>query len=378
MTSARLRIWTTVHKWTALVSTLFLLMMCVTGLPLIFRGEIDSWLEGEIAPASVPAGTPRASIDTVLESARTKRPGEFVQFAVWEAHAPDVVLLSVAPTRDAPPDGNRIVRVDAHTAQVLDDVSPEGRLTTFLLKLHTEMFAGFYGKLFLGLMGLMFIMAIVSGVVIYPPFVKQRPYGSVRWRPARRATWLDLHNLLGVATLGWALMVGTTGMINTWADFAIKAWQYGQLFEMTGQTELAAPTQLSSLERALEIANKAVPGAEPYYVAFPGSLLSSNRHYAVFMRGNTPLTSRLLTPVLVDAETGVLTATRPMAWYVTVLLLAQPLHFGNYGGTWLKAVWTVFDVITIVVLITGLYLWVSRGRRSSPEREAARPHTLTS
>ena len=59
---------------------------------------------------------------------------------------------------------------------------------------------------------------------------------------------------------------------------------------------------------------------------------TSGHHYAVFMRGATPLTSRLFTPALIDAETAVLTDMRAMPWYVTALFVSRPLHFGDYGG----------------------------------------------
>jgi uncharacterized iron-regulated membrane protein len=80
------------------------------------------------------------------------------------------------------------------------------------------------------------------------------------------------------------------------------------------------------------------------------------------MRGNTPLTSRLLKPALVDAETGVLTDSRTMPWYVSTLLISQPLHFGDYGGMPLKIIWAILDILTIVILVTGLYLWMKRSR----------------
>jgi hypothetical protein len=38
------RIWSVVHTWSSLISTLFLLLLCVTGLPLIFHHEIDELL----------------------------------------------------------------------------------------------------------------------------------------------------------------------------------------------------------------------------------------------------------------------------------------------------------------------------------------------
>ena len=108
------------------------------------------------------------------------------------------------------------------------------------------------------------------------------------------------------------------------------------------------------------MAIKAEPNMKPAFVAFPGTIFSSKSHYAVFMKGNTPLTAKLLKPALIDAETGVLTDSRDLPWYVSTLLISQPLHFGDYGGMPLKIIWAILDIITIVVLITGLYLWLRR------------------
>jgi uncharacterized iron-regulated membrane protein len=61
---------------------------------------------------------------------------------------------------------------------------------------------------------------------------------------------------------------------------------------------------------------------------------------------------------------------------VTGLLVSQPLHFGDYGGMPLKIIWAVLDVITIMVLGSGLYLWLRRSPR--PLREAAPEVTTAS
>ena len=87
------------------------------------------------------------------------------------------------------------------------------------------------------------------------------------------------------------------------------------------------------------------------------------------MRGDTPLTSRLLKPALIDAETGKLTDSRDMPWYVTALFISQPLHFGDYGGMPLKIIWALLDVMTIIVLGTGVYLWL---RRRKPGESSVR------
>src|SRR3546814_9287943 len=64
-------------------------------------------------------------------------------------------------------------------------------------------------------MGVLFTIAIISGVVLYRPFMTKLPFGMVRRDRSRRLKWLDLHNLLGIGTAGWLLVVGLTGVINT-------------------------------------------------------------------------------------------------------------------------------------------------------------------
>ena len=45
-----------------------------------------------------------------------------------------------------------------------------------------------------------------------------------------------------------------------------------------------------------------------------------------------------------------LTEVFEMPWYAKILLLSQPLHFGDYGGLPLKIIWALLDLITIIVL----------------------------
>jgi uncharacterized iron-regulated membrane protein len=366
MTTRSLRRWAFVHKWSSLVSTFFLLMLCITGLPLIFRGEIDSLLAAQAETTSLPVGTARASLSKVVEAGVGARPGMFVQFLVWDREDLDLIVLSMAEAPEAAPDNNKIVRIDARSADVLGEGSA---LTEFLLKLHTEMFAGMGGKLFLGLMGLMFVVAIVSGVVLYGPFMRKLSFGTVRQGKSTRLRWLDLHNLIGIVTLSWALVVGTTGVINTWADLLVKVWQYTELTDMVGPYK-SKPlvTKTVPLDDVVATARATLPAMTPYFIAMPGSLLTSTSHFAVFMRGETPLTARLLKPVLIDAETGKLTDTRELPWYIWGLQMSQPLHFGDYGGMPLKLLWAVLDVLTIAVLGSGLYLWLSRGRSKIEQR----------
>jgi uncharacterized iron-regulated membrane protein len=90
----------------------------------------------------------------------------------------------------------------------------------------------------------------------------------------------------------------------------------------------------------------------------------------VWTKGTTPFTARMFTPVLVDAQSGALTVAPEMPWYLRALQISRPLHFGDYGGLPLKILWALLDVMTIIVLISGLYLWWKRVR-ASPARLAS-------
>jgi uncharacterized iron-regulated membrane protein len=65
--------------------------------------------------------------------------------------------------------------------------------------------------------------------------------------------------------------------------------------------------------------------------------------------------------------TGELTRVLEMPWYLRALELSRPLHFGDYGGIPLKILWVLLDLVTIIVLASGLYLWITR-RRQAKER----------
>jgi uncharacterized iron-regulated membrane protein len=363
MTNSGLRKWAWVHKWSSLVSTVFLLMLCITGLPLIFHHEIDDLLHEHAQPAAVSPGTPPVHLDGIMEKVHQRYPGKAIQFLAWDDEEPGVLLWFINDRVDSDPLTNRIARYDANTGAFLDEPDFNGRFTTILYRLHTDMFAGLPGKLFLGLMGAFFVAAIISGIVVYAPFMRKLKFGEIRQSRARPVRWLDWHNFLGIIVVAWMLVVGGTGILNTWADLVVKIWQYTQLTEMLGDgKDKPAPTKLASIEDAVKLARGKLPDMEPQTLAFPGTIFAGPAHYVIFFKGNTPVTSRLLKPVVIDAETGAFTDMRDMPWYVTALLISKPLHFGDYGGMPLKIIWAILDLVTIIILITGLYLWIARRR----------------
>lgn len=373
MSPRSLRTWSWVHTWSSLISTVFLLLLCITGLPLIFHHEIGHLLGTEVEAPAMAADTPKVPLDRLLTTAQAQHPDRVVQFASPDEDDDNLWFFTLTPT-PAPTDDFRSVVLDARTGEVLAQPRFDQGFMWVMFKLHVDLFAGLPGKLFLGLMGLLMLAAIVSGTVLYAPFMRKLRFGEVRRDRSPRVKWLDLHNLLGVVTLVWAFVVGGTGMINTWADLLIKYWQYTELSSLLApyQGQPVTPVaERAPLQRAHDAALAEAPGMKLSFVAFPGTAYSSPHHTTFFLRGNEPLTARLLLPVLVDAKTAEVSAAAPLPWYLTALLVSQPLHFGDYGGRPMQILWAVLDVITIIVLGSGLYLWIARRRQARAQRQAS-------
>ena len=93
LSSRAIRAWTWTHKWSSLVCTVFMLLLCITGLPLIFHHEIGHLLGTEIEPPALVASLPPEG-----ERSALGRRGGGTEAAEMPANAP---RASTWPTRAA-------------------------------------------------------------------------------------------------------------------------------------------------------------------------------------------------------------------------------------------------------------------------------------
>ncbi len=376
MPLAGFRRWIWVHTWSSLICTLLLLSACVTGLPLVFHEEIDAWLEPGLPYASLPADAPRASLDIITAESRERYPREIILSVTMDDDEPKVVVF-MAPSWQAFMKDTKVahaLKFDARTAAILRETRPgelTDTLTGFILKLHKDLFAGDTGEYLLAAMAALFLVALVSGAVVYGPFMRHVDFGTIRVSRSRRLKWLDVHNLLGALALLWMLVVGATGLMNELSTSLFNLWRQTEV-----RTALKArvgapvsPAELAPLQAAYERAESAIPGTTVSNVIFPGSSFSTPYHYVFWARGQQSLTAKLFTPILIDGRTAQLDGTLSMPWYLRTLEVSRPLHFGDYGGWPLKLIWALLDLATIAVLITGLYLWCAKVLRQIFARE---------
>ncbi|MEI9979999.1 MAG: PepSY-associated TM helix domain-containing protein [Edaphobacter sp.] len=296
LTAKKVRLWYRVHKWTSLICTAFLLMSCMTGLPLIFEKEISHLTEHHIRAAVLPDRAPLANLDDMVASARLRYPKQQILALAWDVDEPRVFVF-VAPGYRS--NTSHRLAFDAHTGRFLDEPKPDHNFMDYITALHVEMFAGLPGELFLGCMAGLFIISLASGVLVYGPFMRRLEFGTIRKNAHRRLRWFDLHNLIGIVTLSWAVVVGTTGIMNTLSRPLFGLWRSHELAQLIASNRAGlSPDYSNSVQAAVRAALSALPDMQIDSVLFPGNKLSTSHHYLIWMRGKAPVTSRLFTPVL--------------------------------------------------------------------------------
>ncbi len=358
--------WYLVHKWSSLACTLFMLVICVSGLPLIFHDDVVGWLDTRPPWPSVAPDTPAPPLDLLIARTRQDYPAHRIVEVEVAGDSPGVVM-ALAPGPGAP-DGASSIRLeyDARTGlprQAASDAGegPGVRFMTLMTRLHIDLYARLPGQLYLGFMALLFAVAVISGIALYHPYMRKTPFGTVRGDRAPRLKWLDLHNLLGVVTLVWTLTMGITGAIH---ELAVPLFRHWLSTDVQAAAAALTPApggpRPASVQQAYAIAKAAAPGRVVESLRFPDASLGLPGHYLLWARGETPLAAHLFDGILVDACTGGLTAVLEMPWYLRVVQFSRPLHYGNTAGLPLKLIWAALDLAAIAILGSGLYLWRKR------------------
>lgn len=369
MKASTLRTWYAIHRWTSLICTLNLLVLCLTGLLLIFHEDIDDLLgQGHPEPAlSQAAEKAKPTVQSLIDVAQAMHAGQAAKSIFFGDE--NFVNVRVGPPGEPKLAVGKSVQFNGATGERNNTV-PGETVSGFILKLHVNLFLGLPGQLFMGVIGVIFVLSLVSGLILYAPFMRKLAFGLLRFGKTTRVVNADFHNLFGIVVMVWALVVGLTGTFLSFSPVILGLWQKTELQQLINTLPGPAPSHLVSVDKAIDAAKTAVPGKDIAYVFYPGTEYSTGRHYGVVLRGHTELEKRVFTIAMVDAQNADVSAVRGMPWYLQVLLLSGPFHFGNYAGRPLQILWALLTIMTAGATVTGFVVWLKRHRRGASANAA--------
>lgn len=349
------------HGWMGLNLGLLLFVVCFSGTIAVFSWEID-WL---IEPA-MQADADTVNWTAVMEGAETAYPNHVVTFLQGPRHDG---FAAIAYATD--PTG-RSVKLWVHPET--GTVQKRGNFWTvqrFFRSFHRRMFVpNPFGLLWVTLFAVVLLGSATTGILFYKGWY--RNLFRWRWKDVR-LFFSDGHRLAGVWSLAFAaIMVGT----GVWYMVEIVAPRPGPEPPKISETALVerGPTpRLLPLGEQVERAKAAFPGLEVKDV-IPGTAarVTHVRGYAdawlARPRANTirvdPVTGEVLS-VQNATETSV---------YHRIADMADPLHFGTFGGLWSQAVWFLFGLMLSTLMLSGGWLWHLRAEKKARAAGAETRH----
>lgn len=357
------RLWFLVHGWASLPVWALFCFVCLTGTVAVLSHEI-TWLVNPAARAANPGDLPRLPVSALTEAVQQAVPdADIRRVMVLE---PYLVTVVTASTPTAP---SLLAYVNPYTAEV-QALNQGMTFAGFMRALHGWLLfpwqqAYSWGYYLVGLMSLVTLTALVTGVVVYKHFWHAFTRPRLRVGKGARILAGDLHRLAGAWSMWFLLVIGLTGFwyltqAILW-DNDVEIAPHAPLLTLSQVPDAGgeAPPQVP-LSRALDAAQRAMPGLDTAWVSFPEH---SRDNYLITGRGANPFFDQYAWRVSVNPWTGEVASTSSpaqMGVLQTFSHIADPLHYGTLGGLWTKLLWFFFGLVLSGMSITGFLIWSKR------------------
>ncbi len=348
------------HAWLGLGLAFFILTAALTGAVLVIAEEIDAWLvhpEWHEVQAGSDGRAEALPLDRIYQRLQERFPEHAVSgmTLAQKAGGTHQVWLVREGSYEQ-------VFVHPGTAEVLGVRNTPWM--TIVVRLHYSLLLGDWGGALMFGPALGMVILGTTGLWIHRAAWR----AMLRWPRFRSGAGLrlgfsDLHKALGVPLYVFLLVLGLTATYLN-AGFVITV--------VTGQARPPWDVRVTrvfqraevSLDAAVKVTQQRLEGLRPYYIGFP-----RDDHGILNVFGPVP-GHELYGPyggrVGVDARTGEIRQVedcRELSWSGKAMALVTPLHFGNFGGGWVKALYVVCSLGLVGVTLTGVGVWWSRRRK---------------
>ncbi|MEM1091613.1 MAG: PepSY-associated TM helix domain-containing protein [Pseudomonadota bacterium] len=381
MKSLTLKTFTSVHTWTGLGAGLALFIAFYTGAMTVFFHELEEWDSySSVVVDEQDYAVAQTLIDRVLEV----DPGAAENFRVYPS-SPEHPGHELHWFERQ--DNGEFERYEYRLTAggELNTEKDNAHLAGFIYRLHyTAGLPSSFGLYVLGIICLIYGIAIVSGLVIFiPNFLKDLLV--IRKGKNKKRFWLDTHNVVGVISLPWHFMFAWSSALLGIGIFILAPFQLAvfeeDLLELIGsELGVVAPLEASgeaapmiSFAEVMAAAEGHLPGMVPRQVRYTNAG-DGNATVNVFGRVNEGTLSANA-GVMLNASTGeLLSMNHPADAGVggTMYSGLLSLHFVDFGGITAKWVYFFLGLAGAYLFYSGNLLWVETRRR---RRKTEQPGT---
>ena len=358
-----------IHLWSGLIIGLWAVVIGLSGSALVFKGEIEDALEPELFLVAPASGY--ASLEAVVE----KVEGLFPEHSVLNLRGmdqPDRSWVARIVQRDE--EGGFVnqhhVHFNPYTGEILGSYARKSGFFGFMEDVHFHLLAGSVGLTVNGVLAAAMLAMCGTGVVIWWPGPKSWKRAlSVKLRAGWKRINYDLHSAGGFLTAAFLAAISFTGIyfafpIPMIAGFALATGgnvdEVKAFFSPPKSTVVEGATAYS-LDALFERRASLLP--EDAVLGNLGLPQEPDAPYTLFgLRKGNPL-FRGLSGAFLDRYSGEPLAqfdSREQAPGIQAVLMFAPLHFGQWGGLWSKALWFIVGFMPGALFLTGFLMWWNR------------------
>ncbi|HEX7338373.1 MAG TPA: PepSY-associated TM helix domain-containing protein [Rhodanobacteraceae bacterium] len=379
MKSSTVRTFRSVHTWTGIMAGFFLFIAFYTGALMVFHGALDTWQN----PPWRAEAAATVSAQQLAARFAAAHPDQRKLFGVvmpypGAAQAPYVYWPSADGARFATADDLAATRTDI----------PTGRFTDYLLSLHESLGIPVAGLYILGIVSVLYGLALVSGFIIRLPGMTRDLFALRHGRNLKKL-WQDAHNVIGLLSLPFHVMFALTGALLclfTAMLLALNTLAFnGQLTAAVGQALNDVPTATASGKAApMQPLPKLIArtrqtilahGAttfRPDYIEFHNY---GDANAIVVVRGLSEGTLGTFGSVTLNGVTGKVLGVHAADSYDgngIAYAAVFGLHFGFFGGAVVKWMYFVLGLAGAFLFYSGNLLWIESRRKRRQADQPAR------
>lgn len=360
------------HHWVGLYTGMLIGALSLTGAIAVFIPEIDALIlkhHYDAVSSPSPTGTPAfgRSIDSLIH-----RHPDYRSLAVI---LPDDRAQAVKVDLILPPEDGDYRRVDFFVDtgkdQIVGQRDHQNSLANYLRQMHVRLYEGYWGRQLVGIGGLALAVVALTGLLIYGNFMKKQAWPNFRKKMNIRIIMADWHKLLGISALAFNLVIALTGAwlglqpwLMRWLDISSPN-PYKASVVMEPEADKALTVDWNAV---LEVSKREFPDLQPRYL-----VPSTNGSGTVIVRGNVPglIYERDVNALVLSKTDNRLFFKydiREQPFGHKFYFVQEALHFGDFGGLLLKALYALLGLTSGFLSLSGFVIFLSRRNKKYPRK----------
>ncbi|MBD1583727.1 PepSY-associated TM helix domain-containing protein [Pseudoalteromonas sp. S16_S37] len=372
-----LRAYQYIHTWTGITAGLLLFIGFFAGAITMFAPHIDKWA----TPPTVHLPQVQSEqYDALIRAVFAKYPESQndVKISFEQGHSP-VTWYQQGNPRELRLDDQLWHASFNSTEELISHTRGINELSSLVDYLHRsaglvgEVGHDHFGVYVLGVAAILYFLALVSGLILLLPSLT-KSFFALRTNKGASRFWLDTHNLIGITSLPFHIVIAVTVIVFAFHDFfyagLVKIYGDKPLFarqmpatvefkvdnlpslnEIMARAKVYAPDhQITEIN--LSRLNSKMPSASIQLVSDQHMLRGPKSDF-LFMN---PYTFEVTTSSITNGDQGI---------WGDIVTTMFGLHFGSYGGELGRWAYFIMGILGAVLFYTGNLLWIEKRRQQT-------------